>query len=375
MVRKEIPLGPRDLAHKLCSIANDICHHVSAINLPASLQKLTSPVPLVPTVRSKEHAAIYPQTELEDIVERRLIPIGRMLPHFLFHLHTLSQSSGNGNLCGKVIYRFIDVFRVLFQGICDLAVANAKSNKENSETTKKRDNGREKQRRESSFDERPATSSIIMKICHLFVSMLSHLDPTKSTHKAILEGCFYLLVTRVGEVLKDFTIGARPSRFEEDETTSTNHLNPREGRQLRLTSAANDAEASEAQAPYLMWILKHAKGLISSLCLSANVTTISRDGHQPPKTAQSDSPRNIIYDTARIRLQHTLVRAIFGEKFAASFEPALEPPSFPRAEDLATDLDTQIEMEGVGDSFENEVWRIVGWDVLRGEYDVGLMTL
>ena len=360
------PLGPKDLALRLARIATDICGHVSAVDESANFRKFIGTALLVPVPVSKREAT-HPQVEPADTIEQRLAPIAQLFPHFLLHLHTLSQFSGSGNLCGQVVYNFIDVFRVLFQRIHDLAVANAKANIDKSmTTTKQRDSGRKRQRTASASDERPATSPIIMKLCKLVVSMLLHLDPTKSTHEAIFEGCFYLLLTRVGQVLKDFTIGARPFGINEDATTRSQNPHAREGRQLRISSAAGDEEASEAQAPYLIWIL-HRTQRLSSRMRPALSTSITHDHLGQGETAQPGSPHNAIYDDARTRLQNTLVRAIFGDQFAASFEPALKPPRIPPDGDISKELDTQMDMADIKDWFKNEVWRIVGWDILRGK--------
>lgn len=309
------------------------------------------------TPRSKEQLATHPQTEPEDIIEQRLIPIGRMFPHFLNHLHTLSQFSRSGNLCGHVIYDFLNVFRVLFQRICDLAVANAKSNKKRHKTTRQQDTGRNKPCATSASDKRPVTSPIIMKICKLAMSMLFHLDPVKSTHKAILEGWFYLLVTRVGEVLKDFTVGGRPFGVYADDA---------ERQQLTISGEASDAEASEAQAPYLIWMLSRTLRLTSSTSLATRIAPTSYDDHRRPETVRQNSSRNNLCQDAHVRLQHTLVRAVFGGQFAANFEPALELPPIPPDDELGRDLDTQIETADVRDWFKKEAWRLVGWDVLKG---------
>lgn len=358
-------VGPKDLALRLISIAADVCDHVCAIDLPANFQ-VTNTALLAAIPRSKEQVAAYHQTSPEEVMERRLIAIGQTFPHFLVHLHTLSRISEDGNLCGQVVYRFIDVFRVLYQRICDLAVAFAKSNQDSPKITKKQGNGQKDQGAMSSSNERPATSPTIMKLCKLLITMLLHLDPMKLTHKEILEGCLYLLVTRVGEVLKDFTIGGRPYGILEDDTTWTHSTRTREGRQLKIFSAANDTEASKAQAPYLIWMLKRAQPFISSTGLATNAMTSSQDDHRQPEGTLRDSSRNAKLDDARIRLQHTLVKAVFGDQAATIFQPALEPPQVPNDDDLMTELETRDETADVTDWFKNEVWRLVGWDVLRG---------
>ena len=370
--RRGNTLGPKDLALKLSSIAIDICRHASAIDLPTNVQKVTKTALRATSARSKENVAAYNQTGPEDIVEHWLIPIGRTFPHLFVHLHTLSQFSGSGRLCGQVIHRFIDVFRVLFRRICDLAVAYTQSDQDRPETAKKQDNGRKKQH---ATDGRPTTSPIIMKLCKLVINMLFHLDPMSFTHKEILEGCLYLLLTRVGEVLKDFTIGDNPFGIDERDTTSRNNSHSREGRQFRVSSAASDAEASEAQAPYLIWMLNRTQRFSSSMSPAIDAITTSRNDHRQNNAARPESSRNALYDDACIRLQHTLVKAVFGEQAAASFEPALEPPHSLPDDELMTEFDTQTETTDVKDWFKNEVWRLVGWDVLRGQYGMGLTAL
>ena len=307
--------------------------------------------------------ATYPQTVADDVIEQRLTPLGRLFPSLLDHLHTLSEYPGSGSLCGQIVYDFINVFRVLFQRICDLAKADAKSSQERIRTTKQPNTRQNKQCATSPSDGKPITSPIVMKLCKLTISMLFHLDPVKSTHRAILEGCFFLLVTRVGGVLRDFTVGERPFGIQEVDATSRRSSHPRERRQVKSPNAATDAEVSEAQAPYLIWMLSRTMRLSTSMRL-ANKTIMSSDPRS--ETAPQDISRSALYDDAHIRLQHTLVRAVFGKKFAANFEPALEPPHTPLDDHLRTDWDTQIETADVRDWFKNEVWRLVGWDVLRG---------
>ncbi len=193
---------PQDLASRLSNFTRTIIDYVRAFDIPANVQRATRTALCASSQRSKEYAVSYTRTEPDDITEQQLILIGRIFPHFLLHLHTLSQFSGSRDLCGPVVHDFIDVFRVLLQCISDLAVRHAKSGQDGPKITKKRDNGREKQHATSSFDKRPATSPVIMKLCKLVITMLLQLDPMKSTHKEILEGYLYLLMTRVGEMLK-----------------------------------------------------------------------------------------------------------------------------------------------------------------------------
>lgn len=327
IARRANLLGPTDLASTLSNAATDICRHVSKIDFPTNLPDITNIGLRAVTIKSKQVAAAYPQTSPEDIVEQRVSIIRRTLPHFLVHLHTLSQFSGTENLCEKVICKYINIFRVLFQRVCDLAVSHAKSDQHRQKTRKELDAGRKHQPAMSSTDERPVIPPIIMGLCKLAVSMLCCLDPIKSTDRAVLEGCFNLLVTSIGKALESFTFGGRPYGVEWDaESRST---------------AASDAEAFEAQAPYLIWMLDCTQrfNLNSSLAIDAI--------------------------DARIRLQNTLIKAVFGEQASSSFGPALEPPDFPPDDEIMTEIAAHAGAADIRDWFKSEVWRLIGWDVLR----------
>ena len=368
IARKEKSSGPEPFARELRKFATDLCHHVSAIQHTARSQSvglvtssaLTSPNPI-----SKEQAAVYPRSEPGSTIEKRIIQIGRAFPHFLAHLHTLSELPESEVLCGKVISESIEIFRLLFQRICDLAVADAKPNQDTPMTRKKHNNDREKPDATYSFDKRPATSPSIMRICRLAISLMLSLDPAKPTHKKILEGCLYLLVTRVGRVLRDFTIGE--SQFGSVNKVATPDYDPyQEERQLNAPGEGSNTAASmvsDAQAPYLIWMLGHVPSFSSSMSPAPNGTATSLgDSRQ----FQPDDAYCTMYSDAHLQLQRTLVRAVFGEEVAASFQPALEPPDVLSDDDLVTDFEIPTETADVRDWFKNEVWRLVGWDVLRG---------
>ena len=367
--RKERSVGTEPLARELKKFAIDLCHHVSAIDHTAQSQSvglvtssaLTSPNPI-----SKEQAAISPRSEPGSIIEKRIIQIGRAFPHFLAHLHTLSELPESEVLCGKVISESIEIFRLLFQRICDLAVADAKPNQGTLVSSEKQRNGHEKPDATYSFDKRPATSPSIMRTCRLAISLMLTLDPAKTTHKKILEGCLYLLLTRVGKVLRDFTIGASP--FGNVSKVATPDHDPyQEERQLNVSGAASNTAASvvsDAQAPYLIWMLGHVPSFSSSMSPAPNGTTTSL-GHG--RQIQPNGSYCTMYNDAHLQLQRTLVRAVFGEEVAASFQPALEPPDVLSDEDLVTDFEIPTETADMRDWFKNEVWRLVGWDVLRGK--------
>ena len=368
IAKKENSSVSEPLARELIKIAADLCHHVSAIDHTARFQSvglmtnraLTSPNPI-----SKEQAAIYPRSEPESVTEKRIMQVGQVFPHFLAHLHTLSELPGSEILCGKVISEVIKMFRLLFQRICDLAVADAKPNQGTLMTRNRQDKDHEKPDATYSFDKRPGPSPSVMRTCRLAMHLMFSLDPTKSTHRKILEACLYLLVTRVGRVLRDFTIGESPPG-NVDMVATPNYDPYQKERQLNVSGEGSNTAApvvSDAQAPYLIWMLGHVPSFSSSMSPAPDGTTSVGDSRQ----IQPDGSYCTMYNDAHLQLQRTLVRALFGEEVAASFQPALEPPDVLSNDDLVTDLEIPTETGDMRGWFKNEVWRLVGWDVLRGK--------
>ena len=194
---------------------------------------------------------------------------------------------------------------------------------------------------------KPPTESIL-RFCEFAIMLVGHLDTSKTTHEEVMEGFLFFLLQKLGQQLKSYTVGTQADWGAEDTDA--------QGK----TRSKNDCEFTEAQAQCLIWIYEqvqtYTKPAQTKSC--SKVTDLS-----------SASSRTSLSIIEQHRFQNTMLKAVFGDKVTRDYRPVLTPPSSPLNDGffdrLAGDLsETQI---GMNDWFKREIWRVVGWDVLRGK--------
>lgn len=359
---------------------------------------------------TSELAGAQTQVRTEREIREKLLAIGQVFPSLTVGLHRLSQLPGGKALEVQIIYDFVEIFRCLLERICALSTAQAKQTGREKQTTTLRPGPwnlrstqnqsneppklkaclvcRERKldcdqrtpkcrycsKRKLKCEREPTSSSVsssvekdsrknydktIISLCELAIKMLASLDATITIHKQVLEGVLYFLFERVGMGLKRFVFGA--------EGAHTGNEIPKE-KHADMNKNREDDEAIEAQAPYLIWILEHALAVLTQQRLPdlAPDSLEYRNGRSAE--AQLGISKNSVAAFAREQLQHTLLKSVFGDEASLGFDQTLSPPQAPilAAEFLASNMPAAE----VKDWFKHEVWRIVGWDVLR-EYNKG----
>ena len=188
------------------------------------------------------------------------------------------------------------------------------------------------------------------QLCELLVGMTRQLDITKATHKQILEGYLFLLFEKIGHSLKQFvfnghedTISTAPNQENNDDLTTQS------SQASHHTSQAKDSPL-QRQAPNLIFILEQTQTFLHQ----QNYYCTDPD---PP------TPSTNVASLARDKLQHTLLKAIFGDRAPSAYEPALNRPQTLTDDELRPLAAPEGEVK---DWYKHEVWRLLGWDVLRG---------
>ena len=192
------------------------------------------------------------------------------------------------------------------------------------------------------------TDQTIIKLCELSITMMGYLDLGKPLHRSILEGFIFILFNKIGKGIRHFVLDVDEEATTQEEQRDgnvnhtpavPNHSGHREGTEV------------EAQAPYLIWILERTQPFLSQ---QSNITNTS----DPNSIAEVESAAS----SARTKLQYTLLKAMFGDQASLDYGPSLEPPKAPTASELPT---VDVPEADVKDWFKHEVWRLVGWDILR----------
>lgn len=191
--------------------------------------------------------------------------------------------------------------------------------------------------------------------------MMRCLDVTIPSHTEVLDGFLFLLLKRVGEALKVFVF--EDGIIQELEVDDIKSTAPKE--------TATNHQAIQAQAPCLIYLLEEAKSI--TLTLNSQPHAIPTFTRLPQQSRTSSSPPSTMNfsNHAQIRLQHTLLTAVFGDQTRSDFQATFTPPDTPIGENITARSSEGIRAEGVRDWFKQEVWRIIGWDALKQTIQLG----
>jgi len=316
--------------------------------------------------------------EKDDEATAKLFALGQIFPKLLAGLDKLIHSPRGKVLEDRVIYSYVQIFKGLLQRICSIATTRAKEHlaatqgkelqstdpgsphirsaktpcstcrdralKCDARMPKCRNCSRLKQVCRNGTPASSAHTSVpkpvnlppvnqIMKLCELEITMLRCLNLRNQEHAEVLQGFFCILCEKVGHGLKKFVFDSEYDGLSQEldsNRASTSH------------HEREDDGAIEAQGPYLVWILEQTKFILSRHDLS-------------------DDPDQSLSNT-RNRLQNTLLKSVFGQEASIAFEPSLQAPPAPTDADIVGLKLPHVELKNW---FKHEVWRLLGWGVLR----------
>jgi hypothetical protein len=208
-------------------------------------------------------------------------------------------------------------------------------------------------------------SSPARAVTHLLVSFLSFLEKNNDLHQRIFEGFVLILFERVGRRLYYSTFGQHRSSCIE-----TNILPvPEPEDPAGIFERDCDAIAMRLEAKALILVLERAMGLAPN---HMNLQSL-RAQHAPNRASRTLSLKNItttsrsrLSPLARDRLQRTLVACMYGHSTDDEFLDVLTKP-MPQMRLGTMQNIAKVEDADVETWYKEEVWRLVGWDILARE--------
>ena len=379
--------GPNHLAQVLCDTADASSRVIAEVQYSEKTREAVSDHVRRNEVTSQEPR---PSQKHKIFVDSQRVPLSG-IAHILFEL--LKGLNKLGDLDGaainriRVIHSYIQVFQSLLGRICQLSITYAETLAHQAQDRRPIGQGRKKFPPCSSCKERhrkcdqttpkchnckrkdlncergfisssavpelptpplQPLDSNIFNLCKLTISMMRNLDTRKATHMKIMEGFIFLLFERIGKGLKRFVFESNEETTSQDTTCSSDADNP-----LFPAYDHSGAEeaATKAQAPYLIWILDRVQSFVSQ----PNSQTVS-------EAAEPNPSSNNLAAIARNKLQYTLLKSVFGDQAPEGYEGAIESPHAPVDAELQKLGNVKIEVE---DWYKHEVWRLLGWDVLK----------
>jgi len=204
-----------------------------------------------------------------------------------------------------------------------------------------------------SMDDDPIATQITRTLARMVLS----LSLSRTEQRNLLDGYIFVLLNYVGKTLCLFVF--RDLQLRPDLRTDAAKL-PLPG---GLRAAGLDdvsLRAAEAEAKHLIWLLERTMAFVDTSVSSLSETGSEAQGGSGSGQLDSLSLRS----RAKAKLQNTLLRAVFGEDDPL-FKDCLRPPEQPDIERLSHMRACAKRPEkGVPEWFTQEVWRLLGWDVL-----------
>ena len=309
------------------------------------------------TTRNQEQKAAQIHAEVVSNAETKCNVVIQLFPFLLRSLDTLHEPSDTSDFRNQVIYCIINLFQSLLEHICNLSACEGLQKL----ATAARGGGTGKANgrlltETTGFLPAPSAApksvtagvedKVIKMLCQLAVAMMNDLDASTPARQEVFDGFIFFLLLRVGDLLKVFTFGVEPQN-------SAKGVHPEDMLAFH-----------EAQAPYLIFLLRHASSLASQKSkIHRNSQKTGNAGSDPQEDAGRFEDISLI---ARKRLQHTLLKGVFGEQ-ADEYVESLRRPIYSSTE-CEVDFEEQRKRRKDCDMskwFQNEVWETVGWNVLE----------
>ncbi|KAJ4376301.1 mitochondrial 54S ribosomal protein YmL35 [Neocucurbitaria cava] len=209
-------------------------------------------------------------------------------------------------------------------------------------------------------------------VAHLLISFLGFLEKTDPIHQKIFDGFVFVLFEQIGKRLYYCTFG-RPRST----TVEGNILNiPESHDAAGIAKRDTEALAIRLEVKALVLILERAMGLAPN---HMNPQT-TRGTKTPNRLGRTLSVRNLpatsrarLSPIAKDRLQRTLVTCMYGTKADDEFLDVLTKP-VPAMRLGQQQNVAKVDDKDVEDWYKQEVWRLVGWDILAKEGGLGVQV-
>ena len=281
--------------------------------------------------------------------ESRLMFIGSAFATLVGGLDILEGNVEGLELQGSVVHGVVDIFREILAQIHSLAAASARRQNEQCNTVAAK-NRRGHSKQSNAVIASEAWRSVdekSLELSYLANMILESLDRSKPAHIGIIEGCLYFLLQSVGKVLEVFVFGEQQS----DTRSAGPHNHPPSESPRNCSLPDMNLLIAESEASSIIPILQQAMAFRIPRSLQR------ASAHSQIRTSQSSLLRK-----PEQQLQHTLLRATLGDH-AGDFMNALKPPSGQAIK--LEDHGLSPGQENIREWYKHQVWRLVGWEILR----------
>ncbi|KAI8942968.1 hypothetical protein NX059_001007 [Plenodomus lindquistii] len=214
-------------------------------------------------------------------------------------------------------------------------------------------------------DQRPRESAAARAIAHLLVGFLGLLDKSDDCHQKLFDGFVFILLERVGQRLYYCTFGHHRSTSIEGNIMSP----PASEGSSEIPKDDSAAPAVRLELKALILILERAMGL-APYHMNPQIGRTSKFPNHLLRTLSTKTlptaSRARLSPIAKEKLQRTLLACMYGDEVQDDFLDVLTKP-LPAMRLASLQNVAKVDDKEVTTWFKQEVWRLVGWDVMGKE--------
>lgn len=266
-------------------------------------------------------------------------------------LSHLACASGSES---RAVYAIVKMFKALLAGVAQLSeaevnkllITNAAATKLAAEKPK----GKGKTPRVLNIKE----NATLSKYTAFLKSIMDQLDAKNEGHLALFEGFACCVLETAGNRMYHSVFGHARGRTLEAEILQSN-----------VTDDAEDSELKQVrlEAPYLVALMDRVMAAAPSFLGAA---TSAKTG-KPKQAHNRASMKGALAVEAKDRLQRTLITCMFGGTEGMSGDMFAECLKMPA--NMGTIPMPKVKEPEVQDWFKEEMWRLLGWEILSKEGD------
>ncbi|KAH8724165.1 hypothetical protein GQ44DRAFT_750475 [Phaeosphaeriaceae sp. PMI808] len=342
--------------------AEKLCHHL--IRVSSALAKVIDLLAVNCQRLSQQRRSppkAQPLGEDKSDFALALTVSARAFMSVLVGISRMSEISGDDRLTGLVICELVAMFKAVLLAIESCAQETAHAASTTPVLPKK---GKSKSPAVVVKESMPA-----QLIAHFLIGLLGLLDKNNSTHQKIFDGFAFHLIERVGKHLYYCTFGRqRSTSIDESLTEPIKPMDEadRSRREIEISGIRFEVKA-------LVLILERAMGLAPHHMNSPRTNTTrnpksnsARLGRTLSMKSLPSAPKGRLSSTAKDRLQQTLVTCMYGTNPDDEFLDVLTKPMATIRQGSLRSV-ANIPEDNVEKWFKEEVWRLLGWDILSRE--------
>jgi hypothetical protein len=276
----------------------------------------------------------------------------------------IAQEQDGAGLLGHVIYAYSQMYGKLLdclEMVSMSEVSKIASDGFNSSTQKRMSpsKAKSKQPKQTNIKDHETLNLISKFLC----GIIEALDPKVQAHKSLFEAFAFMTLNKLGAKLYLLVFGYARGPSIADEIAISNEPDEIEDTTHNAASdlRAQQLKAGKLEAPYLIHLLTR---IMNTAPAHLDAIVMTKAGK--PKQAYKGSMKGAITISAKERLQRTLVNCMFGEEESAADDPFRDCLRMPTINGKALPV-PKIEEPEIQEWFKEEVWRLLGWEILSSE--------